>query len=301
MPNTLVHFGIQGALSRAVVQAADIRWVFLGCMIPDLPWILRRAVTWTTNVDAYQVVAYCTVQASLAFCLVLAAALACLSSRSTLVFGILSANSLFHLLLDTTQVKWGAGVHLLAPFSWEPLSFALFWPDSLPGYALTLAGVGLTLWLVFFASRHWITLQWRSRETAWLAAGGLLAVYLLAPLTLLQDAIDSDARSLATLQAVSERVGKPLRLDRVPYIRKTNGAVVVSVAGEELMLVGENLPQSGSVSLKGTFIDSGTVQIEELHADRPWLRDGASYLGLLVFVFVWLRRDPSGSLFSKIS
>ena len=44
MPNTLVHFGAQGAASHALRRRLDPRFVHLGCLLPDLPWILRRAI-----------------------------------------------------------------------------------------------------------------------------------------------------------------------------------------------------------------------------------------------------------------
>ena len=44
VPNTLVHFAAQGAASHGLWRRLDPRWVYLGCLLPDLPWILRRAV-----------------------------------------------------------------------------------------------------------------------------------------------------------------------------------------------------------------------------------------------------------------
>ena len=44
MPNTLVHFAAQGGASHALWRRLDPRFVYLGCLLPDLPWILRRAV-----------------------------------------------------------------------------------------------------------------------------------------------------------------------------------------------------------------------------------------------------------------
>ena len=40
MPNSLVHFAVQGVVTRSVLRDADIKWVFLGCIIPDVPWII---------------------------------------------------------------------------------------------------------------------------------------------------------------------------------------------------------------------------------------------------------------------
>ena len=40
-------------------------------------------------------------------------------------FGILALNSVFHLILDSLQTKWGNGVHLFAPVSWEVAEFRI--------------------------------------------------------------------------------------------------------------------------------------------------------------------------------
>ena len=75
MPNTLAHLGIQGVATRAFIRTADVKWIFLGAVIPDIPWILQRLVRGTLpGVDLYELRLYATVQASLAVCLLAAAA-----------------------------------------------------------------------------------------------------------------------------------------------------------------------------------------------------------------------------------
>ena len=131
MPNTLVHLGIQGLGNRLVSTRIDLKWVFLGCIIPDLPWIFRRVIIGLNSaIDRYDVLLYSAVQASLLFCLLLALACALVSEKPRLVFAILAVNSLIHLLLDAVEIKWGNGVLLLAPLNWQLLNFNLVWPDS---------------------------------------------------------------------------------------------------------------------------------------------------------------------------
>jgi hypothetical protein len=131
VPNTLVHLGIQGLGNRLVSSRIDLKWVFLGCIIPDLPWIFRRAfIALVPGIDFYDVTLYAAVQASLLFCVLLSAVFALLSAKPRVVFGILAVNALIHLLLDTIEIKWGNGVFLLAPLTWQLLSFGWVWPDS---------------------------------------------------------------------------------------------------------------------------------------------------------------------------
>jgi hypothetical protein len=35
MPNTLAHLGIQGVATLSWLKKADLKWIFIGCIIPD--------------------------------------------------------------------------------------------------------------------------------------------------------------------------------------------------------------------------------------------------------------------------
>ena len=84
MPSTLVHLAAQGWISRALFRKADAKWVFLGLLIPDIPWIIQRAIRFLPIApDPYTLKLYGLVQSSLAFGLLLAAAMA----RSPARFG----------------------------------------------------------------------------------------------------------------------------------------------------------------------------------------------------------------------
>src|SRR5512143_1343174 len=147
MPNTLVHFAAQGAASRGAWPRLDARWIYLGCLLPDLPWILRRAVVaFGLPVDVFDLRLYTLALASLAGTLLLCAALAAVAAAARLVFVVLGANALLHLLLDATELKFGNGVHLAAPFSWRMTSFDLVPGESLVYLVLAAAGALLVAW-----------------------------------------------------------------------------------------------------------------------------------------------------------
>ncbi len=172
MPNTLVHFAAQGAASRALWRRLDPRFLYLGCVLPDLPWILRRAVVaFGVPVDAFDLRLYTMGLASLAITLLLAAAVAVATTAPRRVFAWLGLNALLHLLLDATEIKFGNGVHLLAPFSWRMTSFELL-PGESPVYVLlTIAGVLLVLWDI--ARRRDGAVGWERRPRSWAVAAAL--------------------------------------------------------------------------------------------------------------------------------
>jgi len=87
---------------------------------PGYPWILLRTSLALDLAAPYTVRLYTTIQASLLFCALFSAFLAQLSRHPAATFAILTGNSLLHLLLDATQVKWANGVHLLARSTGPP-------------------------------------------------------------------------------------------------------------------------------------------------------------------------------------
>jgi hypothetical protein len=142
LPNTLAHFGIQGIATRGLIRNADLKWIVAGAILPDIPWILRRAlIKLAPAIDPIDLHLYSTAQSSLVLCLLLAGALACFARHPKRIFIILALNSLIHLLLDACQKKWGEGVILMAPLSWHPRNFGFFWPESWPTHLLTLLGL----------------------------------------------------------------------------------------------------------------------------------------------------------------
>lgn len=304
MPNTLVHFGVQGLAARAIVPAADPKWVFLGCIIPDVPWILLYIVnTVGAEFDPYDQRLYAVAQASLAVSLVLCAALALISRRPKLVFGILAISSLAHLLLDAVETKWGNGVHLFAPFSWELLNFGIFWPESTPILALTIVGLTYVVWTWPDSVRRSpgiVFRPWPRSFTALL----LLGAYFLLPVLLLDGPAAHDNHSVTTLRSRDERIGKSVAFDRERYIVRAEEEVVRTWAGEELVVQGKRLGQSGRVSLKGTFADPQTIVIHEIRAHTLWGRKATSMMGLALLAGMWaasMLRTPIATVRSRRS
>ena len=100
VPNTLAHIGIQGLATRSIIKDADLKWVLVGCVIPDVPWIIQRLARLVSEVNPYELRLYATVQSSFFFCLILSLLLSTLSKTYWKTFTILSINAFFHLILD---------------------------------------------------------------------------------------------------------------------------------------------------------------------------------------------------------
>lgn len=288
MPNTLVHLGIQGLANRLVSKSIDLKWVFLGCIIPDLPWIFRRVIVGLdSGINIYDLWLYSVVQASLSFCLLLACAFALVSEKPRLVFMILAVNSIVHLLLDAVEIKWGNGVHLLAPLNWQLTNFELVWPDSLLIVILTLLGLVIGIW--FLVRPLPTVIRMLPHPNIRLVTIILLVLlYVFGPLVFLDGPYTVNINSIATLQEKESRVGKEVRMDRATYQQSDGGDVVFTFADESLRVVGDlRAEKSSQVSLIGEFVDVDAIQIYHLHEyHSPW-RDLASYAGLGLITLIW--------------
>lgn len=288
MPNTLVHFAVQGAASRALWRAIDPRFVYLGCLLPDLPWILRRAIVGLgLPADVFDLRLYTMGLASLSVTLLLAAAIAALTSAPRRVLAVLGANALAHLLLDATEVKFGNGVHLLAPVSWRMTSFDWVAGESPVYLVLTLGGALLVLWEIARPRGSAVPLDLRPRRL--LASAALAATYLVAPLPFLGAIEASGSYSVGVLRALEARPGRAVSLDRTAFHATPAGGRVQLWTGERVRATGAALPAHDAiVSLHGTFLETDVLRVDRLVEHRR-SRDWASYLGLVLLALVLWR------------
>jgi len=239
MPNTIAHLGLHAVSTKAILSKADIKWIYLGAILPDIPFVMKRAATFIApNVDILDVRLFAIVQASLLFSLMLAFACSRLSSRSRYVFLVLSFGVLLHLLIDACQIKWGNGSRFLAPFDWSLTNFGLFWPEQLPSHLMTALG-GLCVIYAFT-----LPIREQAKDLVLPGLKGLLAlvaalaIYLLLPLAFI-DAVEQAGGGSVQLIRMEERSGHEIELDRARYRRDGARMTVELYRGE---FIGSTLP-----------------------------------------------------------
>jgi hypothetical protein len=287
VPNTLVHFAAQGAASHAFWRRLDPRFVYLGCLLPDLPWILRRGVVGLgLPADVFDLRLYTMGLASLAVTLLLAAAIAVITSAPRRVLAVLGVNALLHLLLVASEVKFGNGVHLLAPLSWRMTSFDLVPGESPLYFALGVAGALLVAWEI--ARRSAATTRFDLRPRRLAAAAGLVVAYLVAPLPFLGAIEASDSYSVKTLREIDRRRGRSVGLDRTGFHATPAGGVLQLWTGERVRATGALPTHDAAVSLYGTFLEPDVLRVDRLVEHRQ-NRDWPSYLGLVLLAGVFWR------------
>lgn len=284
MPNTLVHFCVQTPVSKAFFREADFKWIAVGCIIPDIPWIIQRIILAAgIGADPYLILTYVSIQASLFFCLILSSALSLLNRNWSRILLLLSMNSLLHLVLDSMQKKWANGVHFLAPFSWQLTNFSLFWPEDFITQVLTFLGLGI---LILYGIRDWkkpVVFSLGLRKI--IPALVLLFIYLFLPILLLDGPKRANNHYASTLLSVDERPGKYIELDRSRF--RFQDKTIRIFTGERLDASGRIPAKDGMVSFKGHFIDKHTMEISEFHVHSP-LRDMSSKVALAGVLFIWL-------------
>jgi hypothetical protein len=288
MPNTLAHAGVQGLASRTVWRSADLKWVYLGCVIPDIPWILQRIVRVAVpHVDLYALRAYATVQSSLLSCLIICAAVGLLTREFWRTYALLSVNVLLHLLLDALQTKWANGVHFLAPFSWEFTNWGFFWPESFVTYGIT--GIGL-----IYIVAHWgqsVRIKPDITPPTNLRTAGIIllsTIYLTAPIIFIQQPISANNHYIRTLEETGEREGKYIEFDRVSYIRTPDGKYLAGWNSELIGTTGLDIEPPATVSIQGVFVNAGQIRVLQYHVHHDWFRNAATYLGLGLIFIVWM-------------
>ncbi|RUM44247.1 MAG: hypothetical protein DSY80_04620 [Desulfocapsa sp.] len=285
MPNTLAHIGFQVPFTRlGVVKEAPLQWIALGCIIPDIPWILQRVLERVPTIDPVTLRLYAVFQASLFSCAVLSLFFALLTRKTAFIFLLLVGNCLLHLLLDACQIKWGNGVNLFLPFSWHVTGFAFFWPEDFPSYLLTALGVPVLVFSWKKAVKADLFLQKpNTKKAACLAC--LLLVYFLTPLFFINGAYDADMHYSQTISDKQTRTGKTVEIDRARYNSQTQ--ILAAYADKNIHLTTPPPVKGGKLSVKGVFTGADSLTITEYHRHNSF-RDYASYVGLFSTLFLFI-------------
>lgn len=286
MPNTLVHIGVQGITTKSIFKFADLKWIYIGCIIPDIPWIIQRILRTTNLFNLYDVRDYSIILATFLFCIILSAAISFFSSNYKRVFFILAFSSLFHLLLDPLQIKWANGVHLFAPFSWHLLSFDLFWPENLPTYIITAFGLIYFIFTYKKAVTEYTDLTLPAMKKTFLLVSFLL-IYFIVPLFMLNLPEQQNNHFVKTLRNYSTRTGKYIELDRAAYIPGTKEDFIKTFSNEKIKAANLKLQNENLISIKGKFLSPGEVYVEDYHIHSKF-RDDASLLGISLTAILWL-------------
>jgi len=285
LPNTLGHIGVQAPLSRLLFKKAELQWITIGCLIPDLPWITRRLLLHLQIIDPYVIDHYTIIQSSLFFSTIAAAAFSLFSRNPARVFLLLLFNCTLHLLLDACQVKWGNGVLFFAPLSWHLTQFNLFWPENQLSYFIT--GLGLLYFLFLWPKAIKKGAQ-LSRLT--MMRIGILFVtllfYLAAPFLFFSQTAAENNKYITTLINKEERFGKTIEFDRVPY--NSSKKSMKTFAQETILLSGLLPNESSLLSIKGKFVTINKIEVTDVHIHSHF-RDWASTIGLLLVFFLWIQ------------
>ena len=287
MPNTLIHAGVQGFFSKRMSQQTDLKWVYFGAIIPDLPWILQRILhVIAPSIDSFALLSYATIQSSLFVSIFLCYAIASFTKKPKKLGLILSINVLIHLLLDASQIKWGNGVHLFSPFSWQQHNWGFFWPESVLNYILT--GLGL-LFLLKHGKKTVHTPINLAYPSAWKASAGIMLCicYFLLPLYFIQQPELANNHFMDTLGAEQERIGKPVACDRGKLSQNEGATYLTCWNGEAYLAQNIERNKPATVSIQGHFTQQQTIFVEKIHIHLPIFRDAASYIGLFLILAIW--------------
>ncbi len=287
MPNTIAHFAVNGLISRALISNADLKWVYLACVIPDIPWILQRILrSLPLSLDLYDIRAYCIAQSSFLICIFLCLAFAFLTKQKGKVFLILILGCLLHLLVDALQIKWANGVQLFAPVNWQLFRLDFFWPESMSTYLLTAAG--LSYFLIYFRKAIQLNCEKFKLSFKTMSISALFAViWLTLPIVFISSIYKADNHYISTLKDTDNRAGKRIELDRNIFMHAYAGYAILTSYGELLPVQNVSADHGDLISIQGRFIDNNTIFVESAHVHSR-NRDHASMVGLACVLLVWV-------------
>lgn len=284
MPNTLAHIGLQTPLTKIGLKKAPLQWIALGCIIPDIPWIVQRIFFTLADIAPITLRLYAVTQASLLFCAILCLTFALFTRKPLFVFLILFVNSFLHLIFDACQTKWGNGVNFMAPFSWQTSNFGFFWPEDSTTYVFTFIGIAVFILCWSKTIKTDLLLQ-RPNKKKTAALLFLLLFYFTSPILFTAQAYDADLHYSKTLLNHGQRSGKKVEIDRGSYNNKTQ--TISCYADNALNISNPPAISSGNLSIRGIFKDEKSIIITEYHTHKQF-RDQASYAGLILTLMLWL-------------
>ncbi len=292
MPNTLAHIGANLILTRSLIKKADAFLVFVGAIIPDIPWILQRLANFfIPNINTYDLRLYCVVQASLVFSIILCTAIALLFQKPLRVFAILSFGALIHLLLDSIEKKWANGVHLFAPINWGLFNIGIVWPEHIIIHLISI--LGLMLFLLLFRETAKTSFNFNlENKIRILLSISILFLYIFLPFIFVDNAEYSDNHFVKTLRDYDERSGKYFEIDRGNYINSLDGDKFLTPFNEYLSITNLDLETSEVMSIRAEFVTPNTIKVIEyrIHGNR----DIYSYIGLGLILIVFLLKLYQG-------
>jgi len=112
--------------------------------------------------------------------------------------------------------------------------------------------------------------------------------YMLLPFLMMNGPEIADNHFVHTLRTKEARQGKPIEFDRVSYKTQTDHGTIRTFTNDDLQLIMDPLELSGTISLKGRFVDQSLIQVDEMHEHVPVFRDTASIIGLGLLALMWL-------------
>lgn len=253
-------------------------WIIIACILPDLPWIGLKILLSLGLMNPYDLRLYSTAQASLVFCLLLSATLSQFGTQKLRVFLILAVNCALHLILDALQIKWGNGVHLISPLSWQMFHLGLSWPEHPATILITVTGFLFFLynWNKLLPHRTSVELA-RGVRSSWTIL--FLLLYLLGPLYFLPELEKDDVYYIHTLRQSEARPGKSIAFDRAHYSAEFKQ--LRSWSGEQFSVIGPQPSESGRVSFKGHFLTPAVFISSQYHLHKDF-RDLSSLTGLIM-------------------
>jgi hypothetical protein len=277
-------------LTRALFKTADPRWICLGLLIPDLPWILQRVLlSIPIDIPPYAIRAYVVGMSAPLMCSILSAAIASLFKKWREVFSILLFGSMVHLLLDAVQEKGGLGIPLAYPFYFETFSYPLFSMNGWISVSITFIGLLTTLYILLKPRNYFPFPKWTHEKHRLILCGILVWGYLTIPAMFLEATIRSNVHDTGVISGLLNRTGASVHFDRAHFTPGVVSSIKNSTMPSAVEVVGIDLNAPALVSGKAIFVSENTLEMQSYEAHPRYARFSYTMVGLLAIIAIWIR------------
>jgi hypothetical protein len=264
MPNTLAHIGAQLPITRILFKKTDPRWICLGLLIPDIPWILQRLLlALPPGIQPYEIRAYVVLLSSPVMCALVSGAIAVLFEEKRSIFWTLFLGSLFHLLLDGAQEKGGMGILMLFPFSWKAFSYPVFSMDGWLSLSMTVVGLVVTLTVLIRNPLYPRFSRWTLSAKTITVAALLTLTYALVPALLIDSTIRANVHDTGIISGILNRTGQTIHFDRATYLPGDPPMIKNSTMPQAVEVTDLNLHEKTLVSGTARFVTEDRIDMHD--------------------------------------
>lgn len=267
-------------LISKVIGISDVAPVLLGSILPDITFVSLIFFSKVFKINKHDVYVYAAPFHTPFMMILLSVAIAAVTTSRETAFFYLIIGATSHFILDL--LAKGGSVELFYPFNMTPVSFKVFWPESIGGYVLLIGSSASLIFALLVDPLH-------------LSIGfhfSLESILALAVISLLISMFVIQKRNLIREKYIYFKFssnpelwdGKHLSFN-TRYVQSVN-PLKIDIANKCFEAVTDEKLEIGNQISFGANYSKGKLYIDSLHKHNTFLKTFTSFLGFSLFLFI---------------